>query len=276
VRPDLSLSTALKTSGRSTHQGARLNLSKLLVVGQVALSLFLAVGAGLFARSFNNLISLPLGIEDQVLWVAVSPSLGGYKAAELPGLYERIIGRVEAIPGVQSATVAMCGLMTGCRSNSDGIAISGYESQPGEQVMVQVNLVGPHYFSTVGMTITAGRDFDAREIGSGAKIVIVNEAMVRKYFKGRDPIGQRFGYDKPDTEIIGVVRDARVNTVREAAMPMVFHPFDSKPPFVGSMQVRATGDPDAIGAAIRRALLEVEPRLPVDRVSTIAALAPAP
>jgi len=270
---DLSLSTALKTSGRSTHQGARLNLSKLLVVGQVALSLFLAVGAGLFARSFNNLVSQPLGLEDQVLWVAISPSLGGYTDAELPGLYERIIGRVEAIPGVQSATVAMCGVMTGCRSNSDGIAISGYESQPGEQVMVQVNRVGPHYFSTVGMTIAAGRDFDAREIGSGAKIVIVNEAMVRKYFKGRDPIGQRFGYDKPDTEIIGVVRDAHVNTVREAAMPMVFHPFDSTPSFVGSMQIRATGQPDAIGAAVRRALREVEPRLPVDRVTTIATLA---
>ena len=270
---DLSLSTALKTSGRSTHQGARLNLSKLLVVGQVALSLFLAVGAGLFARSFNNLVSQPLGLEDQVLWVAISPSLGGYTDAELPGLYERIIGRVETIPGVQSATVAMCGVMTGCRSNSDGIAISGYESQPGEQVMVQVNRVGPHYFSTVGMTIAAGRDFDAREIGSGAKIVIVNEAMVRKYFKGRDPIGQRFGYDKPDTEIIGVVRDAHVNTVREAAMPMVFHPFDSTPSFVGSMQIRATGQPDAIGAAVRRALREVEPRLPVDRVTTIATLA---
>jgi len=239
----------------------------------VALSLFLAVGAGLFARSFNNLVSQPLGLEDQVLWVAISPSLGGYKEAELPGLYERIIGRVETIPGVQSATVAMCGVMTGCRSNSDGIAISGYESQPGEQVMVQVNRVGPHYFSTVGMTIAAGRDFDAREIGSGAKIVIVNEAMVRKYFKGRDPIGQRFGYDKPDTEIIGVVRDAHVNTVREAAMPMVFHPFDSTPSFVGSMQIRATGQPDAIGAAVRRALREVEPRLPVDRVTTIATLA---
>jgi hypothetical protein len=123
------------------------------------------------------------------------------------------------------------------------------------------------------MTIAAGRDFDAREIGGDAKIGIVNEAMVRKYFKGRDPIGQRFGYDKADVEIVGVVRDAHVNTVREAAMPMVFHPFDSKPPFVGSMQVRATGDPDAIGAAIRRALLEVEPRLPVDRVATIATLA---
>ena len=97
--------------------------------------------------------------------------------------------------------------------------------------------------------------------------------MVRKYFKGRDPIGQRFGYEKPDIEIVGVVRDAHVNTVREAAVPMVFYPLDSTPSFVGSMQIRATGDPELIGAAVRGALREIEPRLPVDRIATIATLA---
>ena len=270
---DLSLSSALKASGRGTHQGARLSLAKLLVVAQVALSLFLAVGAGLFARSFNNLVSQPLGVEDQVLWAGINPSLGGYKEPELPALYARIIERVEAIPGVQSATIAMCGVMTGCRSNSDGIAISGYTSQPGEQVMLQENRIGPNYFSTVGMTIVAGRNFDAREIGGDALNAVVNEAMVRKYFKGRDPIGQRFGYEKPDVEIIGVVRDAHVNSVREAAVPMVFYHLDSTPSFVGSMQIRATGNPELIGAAVRGALREIEPRLPVDRITTIATLA---
>jgi predicted permease len=270
---DLSLSTALKASGRSTHHGARLSLSKLLVVGQVALSLFLAVGAGLFARSFDNLVSQPLGVEDQVLWVPINPSLGGYQQAELTGLYRRLIERVEAIPGVQSATIAMCGVMTGCRSNSDGVAIAGYTPQPGEQVMFQENRVGPNYFSTVGMTLAAGRDYDARDVGSDAPVAIVNEAFVRKYIKGRDPIGLRFGYDKPDIEIIGVVRDAHVNTVREEPVPMVFFKFDSTPAYVGSMQVRAAGDPTQAGAAIQRALREIEPRLPVDRVSTVATLA---
>ncbi|HUQ89194.1 MAG TPA: ABC transporter permease [Vicinamibacterales bacterium] len=270
---DLTLSSALKASGRGTHQGARLSLSKMLVVAQVALSLFLAVGAGLFARSFNNLVSQPLGLEDQVLWAGINPSLGGYKVAELPALYARIIERVEAIPGVQSATVAQCGLMTGCRSNSDGIAISGYTSQPGEQVAIQENRVGPNYFSTVGMTIVAGRNFEAREIGGDAKVAVVNEAMVRKYFKGRDPVGQRFGYDTPDVEIIGVVRDAHVNTVREAVTPLVFYPLDSTPSFLGSMQIRTTGDSSAIAPAVRSALREIEPRLQVDRVTSIATLA---
>jgi predicted permease len=270
---DLSLSEALKAGGRSVHSGARMSLSKMLVVAQVALSLLLAVGAGLFLRSFGNLSSLPLGYEQHVIWASINPSIGGYQLAELPSLYQRIIERVEALPGVDSATVAMCGLMTGCRSSADGVVITGYTSQPGEQVVVQENRVGPRYFHTVGMQIASGRDFDARDIGNDAPIAIINEAMARKYFKDRNPIGERFGSDKPDVEIVGVVRDARVNTVREAAAPMAFYLLDSTPGFVGTMHVRASGDPEATAEAIRKALRESEPKLPVSRVTTITELA---
>lgn len=284
---DLSLSTALKASGRGTPQGARLSLSKILVVAQVALSLLLAVGAGLFARSFGNLASLPLGFEPRVLWAAISPSVGGYELPELPALYQRIVERAEALPGVESATIAMCGLMTGCRSAADGLEIDGYVSQPGEQVVVQENRVGHRYFSTVGMTIVAGRDFEPHEIGSTGRttgadvgsttgfagIAIVNEAMARKYFKDRDPIGQRFGYDKPDIQIVGVVRDARVNSVREPAVPMAFYPLDATPLYVGTMHLRTSGDPGAIGVALIKALREIEPRLPVSQVTTLEVLA---
>jgi predicted permease len=270
---DLSLSSALKSSARGTHHGARLSLSKILVVAQVALTLVLAVGAGLFLRSFGNLASLPLGFEQQVIWASINPGVAGYALPELPALYQRILARAEGLPGVESATIAMCGLMTGCRSSADGLVIGGYTSQPGEQVILQENLVGPRYFSTVGMTIVAGRDFEAREIGGDAKIAIVNEAMAHKYLKGRDPIGQRFGYDKPDIEIVGVVRDARVNSVREAAVPMAFYPLDSTPSYVGTMHLRATGDPESTGVALRKALLEVEPRLPVSQVTTLDVLA---
>ncbi len=270
---DLSLSQALKTGGRSTHFGARMNLSKMLVIAQVALSLLLAVGAGLFARSFGNLAALPLGFEQHVLWASINPNVGGYSLEELPGLYRRLIDRAEALPGVQSATIAMCGLMTGCRSGADGIAISGYTSQPGEQVLLQENRVGPGYFSTVGMTIVAGRDLTPFDSANDAPVAVINEAAARKYFKDRDPIGQRFGYDKPDIEIVGVVRDARVNTVREAAAPMAFYPLDSTPAYVGSMHVRATGDPGVVAESLRKAIQEIEPKLPVDRVVPVAALA---
>jgi len=269
---DLSLSAALKASGRGTHHGARLSLAKMLVVAQVALSLLLAVGAGLFLRSFGNLTSLPLGYEPKVLGAAINPSVGGYQAGELAALYQRIIERAEAIPGVESATVAMCGLMTGCRSSSD-ITIAGYTPQQGEQVVTQENRVGPRYFEVVGMTIVAGRDFDPLDTTSGAAVAVINEAMARAYFKDRNPIGERFGYDKPDTEIIGVVRDARVNSVREAASPMVFYPFNQKPIYVGTLHLRTTGDPKTIADALRTTMRDGEPKLPVARVAAIAELA---
>jgi predicted permease len=272
---DLSLSGALKATGRTTHHGARLSLSKVLVVSQVALSLLLAVGAGLFVRSFTNLATLPLGFNAQVLWVPINPSLGGYQEAELAGLYARVIERVQSLPGVEAATVAMCGIMTGCRSASDGISVTGYTSQPGEQMLIQVNHVQPNYFSTVGMTLVAGRDFTPQDVVTTKRIAVVNEAMVRRYFKDRNPLGERFGEDEPNTEIVGVVRDARINSVREDVPPMVFYPFDSTPSYVGSMHVRTTADPEATTAAVRKALQETEPNLPVGRSVPISDLAAA-
>jgi predicted permease len=272
---DLSLADALKAGGRGTRTGARMNLSKALVIAQVALSLLLAAGAGLFARSLGNLVAVPLGYQPHVLWVAINPSAGGYTLEQLPSLYRTIIERAEALPGVESATIAMCGLMTGCRSAADGLSIEGYTAQPGEQVVLQENRVEADYFSTVGMTIVAGRGFAPADSLNGLRIAVINEAAARRYFKDRDPIGQRFGYDKPDTEIVGLVRDARVNTVREAPVPMAFHPLDATPSYVGSMHVRATGDPESIAASLRKALQEAAPQLPVDRIVPIATLAAA-
>jgi predicted permease len=269
---DLSLAEALKTGGRGNRSGARMNLSKMLVIAQVALSLLLAAGAGLFARSLGNLVAQPLGYQQHVLWAAINPNIGGYTLEELPALYRTIIERAEALPGVESATIAMCGLMTGCRSASDGIFFSGYTPQPGEQVMLQENRVEAKYFDTVGMTIVAGRGFTPADSANGRLIAVINEAAARRYFKDRDPIGQQFGYDKPDTEIVGVVRDARVNTVREEAVPMAFFPLDASPSYVGSMHVRASGDPEATAASLRKALQEAAPQLPVDRIVPISTL----
>jgi predicted permease len=269
---DLSLAEALKANGRGTRTGARMNLSKALVIAQVALSLLLAAGAGLFARSLGNLIAVPLGYQTHVLWASINPNIGGYTLEELPALYRTIIERAESLPGVDSATIAMCGLMTGCRSAADGLAISGYTAQPGEQVVLQENRVAPNYFATVGMTIAAGRGFTPVDGTTDARVAVINEAAARRYFKDRDPVGQRFGYDKPDTEIVGVVRDARVNTVREEAVPMAFYPLDTTPSYVGSMHVRTSGDPDATAAALRKALQEVAPQLPVDRIVPISTL----
>lgn len=266
----VELGTTLKATGRTVHGGPA-TAGKMLVVAQVALSLLLVVGAGLFLRSLRNLMHVDLGFDrDHIVSVAIDARGGAYPAARLAGLQREIIDRAEHLPGVQSATMAMCGLAGGCRANVDGIHISGYAPQPGEQVVIQENRVGPRYFSTVGMRLLAGRDFDAQDFARAPTVAIVNEAMVRRYFSGRPAIGQRFGYTAPTIEIVGIVQDARVNAAREPAAPMAFYPLGQGSPIARTLDVRTTGDPRWIAAALRKAVADADPNLPIERVTILA------
>jgi predicted permease len=158
--------------------------------------------------------------------------------------------------------------MSGCRVRSD-VTISGYQPRLGEQVVVQDNRVGANYFSTVGMRLLDGRDFDSRDTASSPRVAIVNQAMVRQYFSGRPAIGEKFGDDKPDIEIVGIVEDARVNSVREPAAPMAYYPM-RQGVYYGSLEVRTAGDPQWMIAEVRKAVSEVEPNLPVGRITPLA------
>jgi predicted permease len=177
------------------------------------------------------------------------------------------------LPGVEAAAIGTCGLMSGCRSSAHGIVIEGYAAQPGEDVSVQENHVSPDYLRAAGISLVRGRQFTPRD--AGAPVAIINESFARRYFASRDPIGQRIGRDVLDTEIIGVARDARVNSVREEVAPMLLFPFTRPAPFVGSLLVRTTGDPATLVSTMRQAVVEVEPNLPIDRVTTVASLASA-
>ena len=271
---DPALAGTLRDHARSLHGGAKLNLQKGLVIAQVALSLVLVASSALFLRSVNNLAMVPLGFEaGHVVSASINPRIGGYAPEELAGLYGRVLERVRALPGVQAAAVGTCGLMTGCRSRAHDILIEGYTRQPGEDISAQENHVSGDYLRAAGIGIVAGRDFAARD--AGAAVAIINESFARRFFGSRDPLGQRIGRDTLDTEIIGVARDARVNSVREDVTPMVFFPLPQPAPYVGALLVRASGDPASVVSTIRQAVIEIEPSLPVDRVSTVATLASA-
>jgi predicted permease len=260
---DLGLAVKPNRSGSFQFGGA-----KLLVGAQVALSLIVVFGAALFARSLRNLAKVDLGFDrEHVLSVSIDPRSAGYAAGQLPGLYRELVERTQAIPGVRSAVVSFCGLAVGCRSNSDGIRISGYQSAPLEQVLIQFSYVGPGYFSTVGMRLVQGRDFRADDGANGA--AVINEAMARRYFANRSPLGQHFG-EHLEAVIIGVVADARVNRVREAAVPMAYYPLNGSVVYAESLEVRAAGDPDLIAAAVRKAVSEVAPNLPIERITPLA------
>jgi predicted permease len=267
----LQLGEALKTSSRSLPGRSRFNPGKFLVAAQVALALLLVVGAGLFARSLYHLGRVELGFDrDHVLSVSIDPRASGFTLEQLPALHARIIGAVSAIPGVEAAAVAMCGLASECRSSSDGILITGYTPSAGEQVVFQENRVSPRYFSTVGMRLLRGRDFDARDRHGAAKVALVNQALTRRYFANREAIGQRFGYTSPDTEIIGIITDARVNNVREQATPMAYYSLDQEEVHTRTLEVRAAGDPARVSAGVRKAIAAAAPDLAVERITTLS------
>jgi predicted permease len=265
--------STLKTSSRSVRFGARLNAQKLLIAAQMAWTLILVVGALWFVESLRNLANRNLGFDQEhVVTVWINPQSAGYPASKMPALYRRLLENVESLPGVRSASVAMCGLVSGCRSTSD-IQIAGYQAHALEQILVQENHVGLNYFSTVGMRLIAGRDFTDRDNQKAPVVAIVNEAFVRRYFPNASPIGQRFGYtEKADTEIVGVVEDARVNSVREEPPIMAFYPLQQSYETVlaGSLDVRVTGDAASRVAEIRKAVTTVDHDLPIDRITTLS------
>jgi predicted permease len=263
----MELGAAMKTTACHAPGRWRVSGAKLLVAAQVALSLMVVFGAALFARSLRNLAKVELGFDrEHVLTVWMNPRAAGYEAAKLPTLYRRLVERTEAIPGVQSAAVSMCGLAVECRSIDGGVKISGYEPAPLEEVRLQFSYVGQNYFSTVGMRLLSGRDFAPGD--SGYRFAIVNQAVVRQYFANREPLGQRFG-DQLKTEIVGVVADARVNRVREEAIPMVYYPLQGNLVYAGSLEIRAAGSPTAVATDVRKALHEIAPDLPIEQITPL-------
>jgi predicted permease len=247
----------------ASARGARAQprLQKALVAAQVALSLVLVVAAGLFAQTLRNYARLSLGYtQEHVLSVSINFVSTGYPVERLGGLSEALIERVQAVPGVISASTAMCGLASGCRATSD-IVIDSYRPAPGEFVRVQENRVSSSYFATTGMRLLDGRGFDGRDRADTTKVAVVNRSMARRYFPGQSPIGRRFGYDTPDIEIVGVVEDGRVNRVQQAPTPMAFYPMSqgADPEVVDA---RTSGDPRVLINEIRRAVSDVVPSVP--------------
>lgn len=239
------------------------------MAAQIALVFVLLVGASWFSESLRYFARLNLGYDqDQVVTVWVRPELAAYTQEQLPSLHRRLVERLEELPGVQSAVYAMCGLASGCRT-SGKITVAGYQPATGEDVEIQENRVGPHYFSTVGMRLLAGRDFTEHDRDKAPLVAIVNQSAARRYFAGANAIGRKFGYGQPSIEMVGIVADARVNSEREAAVPMAFYPLAQGTAYGGCVEVRMVGYASARIRDIREAVTKVDPSLPIDSIRTV-------
>jgi predicted permease len=212
-----------------THQA---RFRKGLVVAQVALSMLLVAGAGLFARSLYNLKTLDTGLHvDNLLTFRMDPSLNGYDQARIKQFYHRLLEDVRQIRGVQSASIAQIPALTGTAS-SRTVQVQGYEPKQDENMNPYTNEVAPDYFRTMGMPLLMGREFTDRDVAGAPAVAVVNETFARYYFGSENPIGRRFGFrvlkDPAAIEIVGVVKDSfyadmRQGTTEENQTPRVVY-----------------------------------------------------
>jgi predicted permease len=266
-------SAALKQTSRSVA-GTRSLLGRSLLVVQVALSLVLLVGAGLFLRTLYNLRHVDVGFNpENLLLFRVAPELNRYDEKRSAALIDQLLERIGTVPGVRSVALTNPALLSGS-VNSTSIFVRG-RSYAGNtrdrRDSINRLVVSPGFFDTLGIPIVRGRGFTAADTESSPRVVLINEAAARQYFPGEDPIGQRFGSSVETSgqqEIVGIVRDAKYDSVREPAPPTMYNAYRQRPGGGGILAVRTAVDPATVTSAVREAVRQVDPNLPMMDVST--------
>lgn len=263
-------------SGRTRHVLGRLirgglPLGKLLIIGQVALSIILLVGAGLFVRSLQKLQGVALGFNpDHLLISGISPGAAGYKDAASATLLRRFLEQAAAVPGVAHITLASDGLFAHSESGLP-IAINGYippKGQPG--VGARFDAVSGGYFETVGIPIILGRGLTEQDQSGGVKNAVINQTMAKRFFAGRNPIGMQIHDLYPDDNgasytIVGVCADAKYNDLGEKTPPRfytaIFNGVPGEPGGGTNYFVRTAGNAGAVTAGIRQVIRGLDPQL---------------
>jgi predicted permease len=275
-------------TGTTVAGVVRISPTKLLVSSQVIVSLAMLMVAGLFVASLRNLEYQDLGfLPEQVLACRLDLPSAGYNRDNLPQLYSRLIERVETLPGVRSATLTDSGMLAGGNHTSN-ISIEGYTPKPDEDMNARHRHVTWNYIQTNGMTLLEGRDISRDDQQETPHVAVVNEAFAQRYFPGQDPIGHRFKLGGPDFEppgmrIVGVVKNSKYVSLDEKTFPMAFIPLLQEPfsansdapktslPYLygNELNVRVAGDPIALSESLRRAIAEVDSKIPVFSFTTL-------
>ncbi len=271
------LSEPLKEGGRSSTEGARRNpLRGLLVVSEVALSLMLLIGAGLLIKSFVRLLQTDPGYQtERVLTASLSLSKTKYPEPEQQAaVYQQVLGRVAALPGVEAAGAASL-LPLGGRDSYNVFQVEGRTPfAAGQEPTVRYQVVSPDYFRAMGIQLRRGRFFTEGDTKGAPQVLIVNEAFARRHFSGEDPVAQRLVIgDDPPREIVGVVGSVRHRGLDEEPQPEFYVSYLQAPRSRLSLVVRAAAnDPAELAASVRGAIREVEKDQLVGEVRTMDTL----
>ena len=270
---DVDANRALKSAARQLVSGGRFGLRGSLVAAQVAISVVLLVGAGLFIRTLMNLRHLDLGLDQEhVLTLRLEPAGSNQKRQNEPRLrqiYGAVLARVQSVPGVRAASLAGSTPLTNENPISPEISIPGYVPQSGEDMHVRIMQVYPGYFDALGVPLLSGRDlsaFDDRP--EAATVAVINETMARRFFGGAaNAVGRTFS----NVQIVGVAVDTRDRALRDDVLPTAYETYAKTNTGRGQMTllVRAEGDPRALAPTIRQLARETDPTMPMLDVQTL-------
>jgi predicted permease len=263
----VELSASLRSNRASSSPMTRSLLGKTLLASQVALSLLLLVGAGLFVRTLVNLQRVDTGFnQDHVLLFQIDTDSIGYKEdSRLVKLYKDVEEKVSLIPGVHAASFSMFAFNQGGWTSP--ASTRGDSSSARTEQRVRHNSVGPDFFSAMGLPLLSGRSFGAQDTETSPKVAVISEALADRLFPGASALGKRFGRGGPahseDIEVVGVVKDAKYEDLMEEQRAMAYYPYTQSIQYLSNFEVNFSGEAGAIVGETQRAIKEVNRDLPI-------------
>lgn len=272
----ISLAGTMKDEAMNTTAntgGSRVR--KLLVCGQVALSMILLIPMGLFLKSLVNLVHEDLGMRtESVITFSISPELNGYKPEQSRAIIERAENELAAIPGVTGVATSLVPLIAGNNWGTD-LAVEGYRRDPDADLNSRFSRVGPGFFSKMGIALLSGREFTDADAGTSPRVAVVNEQFVRHFFKGGNAIGRRFSDEGResktlDIEIVGVIKDAKYSSVRDKTPILFYTPYrQSKDIGTMSFYVRSALPVASVAPQVRNVMSSIDRDLPLEELRTL-------
>jgi len=269
TRPDVG--SALKEAvpeavGRALRM---LSLRNTLTVLQVALSLLLLVGAGLFVRSLASATAIDVGFEPRNI-VLASMDLDLQRYDESRGLvfYRQLLERIDTLPGVRSSSLAD-NIPLGFEGQRTFVELEGYTPREGEDMELNFNVVAPRYFETMRIALVRGREFTPQDRAGAPGVIIVNEALARRYWPGENPLGKRVRRGEAHFTVVGLARDGKYRSLSEEPLPYLYLPLFQNYRGLITLQVSTHGEPTAVIGAMRHQLQTLDKNLPLFDITTM-------
>ena len=269
----LDLDTTLRDEGRGTSAGqARAQMKNLLVVGQVALSLLLLIGAGLLLRSFGRLLGIDPGFDaHNVLTMNVSLSTVKYaKPEQQIAFFDEMLRRVSVLPGVRNAAISAALPLSWKRITP--VLPEGQPNVPlAQRPFVDIEAISPQWFQTMRVPLRGGREFTAADNAEAPKVVIVNETFARRFWPNQNPVGKHIivGRGPYQAEVIGVAADVKNQGLAQDTQAQLYLPFPQLPWGDMNLLVRTMVPPRSITSAVRAQISAMDPDQPIADIQTV-------